>query len=123
WKSPINWPTGRVAAATVCRATLSAAFDIATRPWLVATAASFGVSKDAADPLAAGSGRGTANGFDFTVSISIVRGPQNGNQSFGGAEIPQTFPGSSSSIAVSKSPPCSPVTHFTRPRAVTGFVS
>ena len=72
---------------------------------------------------ATASGRGTANGFDFAVSISIVRGPQNGSQSFGGVAIPQTFPGSSSSTAVSNTPPCRPATHFTRPRADTGFAS
>src|ERR1700733_13745944 len=69
-----------------------------------------------------GSGRGTAKGLDFDVSISNVRAPLKGSQSCGGESMPQILPGDSNSTAVWKRPVGSfgRSTHFTRPRAETG---
>src|ERR1700693_1209297 len=65
------------------------------------------------------SGRGTAKGLDFDVSISNVRAPLKGIQSCGGESMPQILPGDSNSTAVCKRPAGSRgrSTHLTRPRA------
>ena len=50
------------------------------------------------------SGRGTAKGLDFDVSVSRLRAPLKSSQSCGGASMPQILPGDSNSTAVWNSP-------------------